>query len=78
MEHVNSWCFRGIYKGGLWEDDLHVSAHNVFCYLLYLRENDLDDTDQRTNSIAPAHIIRPIVQYRSKYNYLFDKHTMTY
>ena len=26
MEHVNCWCFRGIYKGGLWEDDLHVSA----------------------------------------------------
>ena len=27
MGHVNGWCFRGIYKGGLWEDDLHVSAH---------------------------------------------------
>ena len=27
MEHVNGWCFLGIYKGGLWEDDLHVSAH---------------------------------------------------
>ena len=26
MEHVNGWCFRGIYKGGLWESDLHVSA----------------------------------------------------
>ena len=26
MEHVNGWCFRGIYKGGLWEEDLHVSA----------------------------------------------------
>ena len=26
MEHVNGWCFRGIYKGGLWEDDLHDSA----------------------------------------------------
>ena len=26
MEHVNGRCFRGIYKGGLWEDDLHVSA----------------------------------------------------
>ena len=26
MEYVNGWCFRGIYKGGLWEDDLHVSA----------------------------------------------------
>ena len=26
MEHVNGWCFRGIYKGGLWEDDLYVSA----------------------------------------------------
>ena len=28
MEHVNGWCFRGIYKGGLWEDDLHVSARS--------------------------------------------------
>ena len=26
MEHMNGWCFRGIYKGGLWEDDLHVLA----------------------------------------------------
>ena len=26
MEHVNGWCFSGIYKGGLWENDLHVSA----------------------------------------------------
>ena len=23
---MNGWCFRGIYKGGLWENDLHVSA----------------------------------------------------
>ena len=29
MEHVNGWCFRGIYKGGLWEDDLHVSARKT-------------------------------------------------
>ena len=28
MEHVNCWCFRGIYKGGLWEDDLLASALN--------------------------------------------------
>ena len=21
MEHVNDWCFRDIYNGGLWEDD---------------------------------------------------------
>ena len=27
MEHVNDWCFRDIYKGGLWDDDLHVCAH---------------------------------------------------
>ena len=25
MEHVDGWCFRGIYNVGLWEDDLHVS-----------------------------------------------------
>ena len=24
MEHVNDWCFRDIYNGGLWDDDLHV------------------------------------------------------
>ena len=29
MEHVNGWCFRGLYKGGLWDDDLHVSALKV-------------------------------------------------
>ena len=29
MEHVNGWCFRGIYKGGLWENDLHVSAQQL-------------------------------------------------
>ena len=32
MEHVNGWCFRGIYKGGLWENDLHVSALQVIYY----------------------------------------------
>ena len=26
MKHVNDWCFREIYKGGLWDDDLHVCA----------------------------------------------------
>ena len=26
MEHVNNWCFRDIYKDGLWEDDLYVCA----------------------------------------------------
>ena len=33
MEHVNGWCFRGIYKGGLWENDLHVSAPKPTDYL---------------------------------------------
>ena len=28
MEHVNDWCFRDIYKGGLWDDDLHVCARS--------------------------------------------------
>ena len=23
---MNNWYFRDIYKGGLWEDDLHVCA----------------------------------------------------
>ena len=26
MENVNDWCFRGIYKGGLWKDGLYVCA----------------------------------------------------
>ena len=26
MEHVNDCCFRDIYKGGLWEEDLDVCA----------------------------------------------------
>ena len=26
MEHVNAWCFRDIFKGGLLDDDLHVWA----------------------------------------------------
>ena len=26
MEHVNDCCFRGIYKGSLWEDDLYISV----------------------------------------------------
>ena len=30
MEHVNGWCFRGIFKGGLWENDLHVSARLIY------------------------------------------------
>ena len=36
MEHVNGWCFRGIYKGGLWEDDLHVSALLLPADVIYL------------------------------------------
>ena len=40
MEHVNGWGFRGIYKGGLWENDLHVSAqentsNDSYSYVLY-------------------------------------------
>ena len=27
MKHVNDWCFRGIYNGGLWEEDLQYSAY---------------------------------------------------
>ena len=30
MEHVNGWCFRGIYNGGLWEEDLHASARLTY------------------------------------------------
>ena len=30
MEHVNDWCFRDIYKGGLWKDDLDA------CALIYI------------------------------------------
>ena len=30
MEHVNVWCFRDIYKAGLWEEDLDVCAQMQF------------------------------------------------
>ena len=30
MEHMNHWRFRDIYKGGLWDDDLHVCAHLIY------------------------------------------------
>ena len=26
MKHVTDSCFRDIYNGGLWEEDLHYSA----------------------------------------------------
>ena len=39
MEHVNGWCFRGIYKGGLWENDLHVSARKVLVIWLMCVRN---------------------------------------
>ena len=39
MEHGNGWCFRGIYKGGLWEDDLHVSAPLYRSHGLLYRAN---------------------------------------
>ena len=29
MKHVNGCCLRGIYNGGLWEDDLHASAPSI-------------------------------------------------
>ena len=29
MEHVNGWCFRGIYKGGLWENDYMSLPINI-------------------------------------------------
>ena len=29
---TREWSFRGIYKGGLWEDDLHVSARLLSYY----------------------------------------------
>ena len=38
MKHVNGWYFRGIYKGGLWENDLHVSA------LKYITSAQVDRT----------------------------------
>ena len=30
MEHVNDWCFRDVYKDGLWEEDLYVCALSDF------------------------------------------------
>ena len=39
VEHVNDWCFRDIYKGGLWEDDLYVCTRvslQIYCMLSML------------------------------------------
>ena len=47
MEHVNGWCFRGIYKGGLWEDDLHVSAPTDLPIDFKMRVADLTDKQLR-------------------------------
>ena len=30
MKHVNDLCFRGIYNGGLWEEDLHYYVHMLY------------------------------------------------
>ena len=51
MEHVNGWCFRGIYKGGLWEDDLHVSAHKdmgsiLTSYWYFVEQNEMPEWKQ--------------------------------
>ena len=56
MEHVNCWRFRGIYKGGLWEDDLHVSAHieitismiSVHIMFVHLKSHELAQIFQST------------------------------
>ena len=40
MEHVNDWCFRDIYKGGLWEDDLYVSV--LLC--VYTQDKQLSES----------------------------------
>ena len=37
MEHVNDWCFRDIYKGGLWEDDLYVCVLKTVSSVLGFR-----------------------------------------
>ena len=29
VKHVNGWCYRGIYNGGLWNDDLRAYSHCV-------------------------------------------------
>ena len=42
MEHVNGWCFRGIYKGGLWEDDLHVSARLIYIEMMAAENKSLE------------------------------------
>ena len=51
MEHVNGWCFRGIYKGGLWENDLHVSAHIV----------ETIDTNTMHCGSAPGSAVRSVI-----------------
>ena len=43
MEHGNDWCFRDIYKGGLWEDDLYVCA--PYPNLLHVTQQDCNKVE---------------------------------
>ena len=53
MEHVNGWCFRGIYKGGLWENDLHVSAQlTAFYCTTIMSTKDQTGTGQLTPGLT--------------------------
>ena len=38
MKHVNDWCFRGFFSGGLWEEDLHYSVLKGESPILECRE----------------------------------------
>ena len=42
MEHVNGWCFRDIYMGGLWENDLYVSVQYEYLHQYHLRRKTID------------------------------------
>ena len=85
MEHVNGWCFRGIYKGGLWEDDLHVSAllswcknesrsavNKMFCLKDYDAYGfDLDHTLAKFNLVNLTKVIHDFVTQISFFFFFF-------
>ena len=43
---MGDWCFRHIYKGGLWLGDLYVAVLNLIGPLLAQRNVFIDETGQ--------------------------------
>ena len=66
VEHVNGWCCRGIYNGGIWENDLYVSAQVKLSNAVYTHAY----ISRLKHSCAPlrmqrrAYAIPPVSQHK--------------